>query len=407
MSFCAGTWSRRCRVLAAVVALGVGGCEREQPVRDDTWITEPEFRIGDALEGDALFSWIPYLRVTDDGRVFVLEPNSAAVSVWSREGDPLFSIGRPGQGPGDFVFPDRIHVGTNGFFVREGSRFTYYNGDGTLLRTAPGIPTAASFQGWRIRTFGILGDGSFLGFPTLGAAVRLGWLGDEPVSGLPLLSVAKLEGSWVMDTVYVLDTRNESFGVRDPRSGSPHQGMFGSQRFGDNDLFEFDPGSATVLILRRNTGPGRIELLEVDAVGDTVWNRALAFAPLELDEARVGRWVNEVAEVFSQGPHRVPGPEARGLVRESLYVPEYLPVAAAFTVASSGQIWLKGWEQGDSLRVWYSIDRGDMVSPPRKVLAPEWFWVLDATATHVWGVWTDSLGVPYVVGRRLVRAKSG
>ena len=135
--------------------LGCGGCGR-QPVPDETatWVTEPEFRIGDALEGDALFSWIPYLRATEDGRIFILEPNISAVSVWDRDGEPVLSIGRPGQGPGDFVFPRRVHVGPDGFFVREASRFTFYADDGTLMRTAPGILTSASFQGWSLRTLG-------------------------------------------------------------------------------------------------------------------------------------------------------------------------------------------------------------------------------------------------------------
>ena len=152
----------RCGVEPAVEGLG-----RRSPVPDETetWVTEPEFRIGDALEGDALFSWIPYLRATEDGRIFVLEPNISALSVWDREGEPVLSIGRPGQGPGDFVFPHRVHVGSDGFFVHEESRFTFYADDGTLLRTAPGIPTSASFQGWPIRTLGSLGDGGLFGFP--------------------------------------------------------------------------------------------------------------------------------------------------------------------------------------------------------------------------------------------------
>ncbi len=145
----AAAWSRHWRVCAAVAVLGCGGCGRP-PVADETetWLTEPEFRIGDALEGDALFSWIPYLRATEDGRIFVLEPYISAVSVWDRDGEPVLSIGRPGQGPGDFVLPHRMHVGPDGFFVHEDSRFTFYADDGTLLRTAPGIPTSASFQGW-------------------------------------------------------------------------------------------------------------------------------------------------------------------------------------------------------------------------------------------------------------------
>ena len=407
MSFPTAAWNRRWRVCAAIVVLGCGGCGRS-PVPDETetWVTEPEFRIGDALEGDALFSWIPYLRATEDGRIFVLEPNISAVSVWDRDGKPVLSIGRPGQGPGDFVLPHRVHVGPDGFFVQEVSRFTFYADDGTLMRTAPGIPTSASFQGWPIQTLGSLGDGSLLGLPGVSAAAELGWLGDEPIDGLPLLNVANVDGRWAMDTVYVMDQRNGTLGIRVPGDESPFSGLFTVQSFGDSDLYEFDPGTGTVLVVRRNTGVGVLEMVEVDAAGDTVWHRGLAVAPLELNDERVEQFATGLAEVLSGGPHDISVRKARELAAEAIYVPEYLPAATALTLASSGQVWLRGWEEGDTLRAWYSIDRGDMTSAPRKVLVPEWFWIMDATESHVWGVWTDSFDIPYVVGRRLVRADS-
>ena len=68
---------------------------------------------------------------------------------------------------------------------------------------------------------------------------------------------------------------------------------------------------------------------------------------------------------------------------------------------SSGQVWLETHESMDTLRVWYSIDRGDTESLPRRVLLPDWFRVMDATDTHVWGVWKDELDINYIVGRRL------
>ncbi len=326
MSFHAAAWSRRWRVCAAVVVLGCGGCGRP-PVADEaeTWVTEPEFRIGDALEGDALFSWIPYLRATEDGRIFVLEPYISAVSVWDRDGEPVLSIGRPGQGPGDFVLPHRVHVGPDGFFVHEDSRFTFYADDGTLLRTAPGIPTSASFQGWPIRTLGRMEDGSWLGFPSVRAAARLGWLGGEPIGELPLLNVANVDGRWAMDTVYVVDRRNGTLGIRDPGGESPHAGLFTAQFFGDSDLYEFDPGTGTVLVVRRNTGVGVLEIVEVDAAGDTVWHRRLTFAPLELDDERIEQSVTLLAEVLSGGPGDISASNARDLASEALDTPEYLP----------------------------------------------------------------------------------
>jgi len=91
-------------------------------------------------------------------------------------------------------------------------------------------------------------------------------------------------------------------------------------------------------------------------------------------------------------------------VESALFAPEYLPAARAFYLTSSGQIWIQSHEQQDTLSVWYSLERRDNESPPRRVLLPEWFQVMDATETHVWGVWKDELDINYVVGRRLVPA---
>ena len=94
---------------------------------------------------------------------------------------------------------------------------------------------------------------------------------------------------------------------------------------------------------------------------------------------------------------------ARDLAEEALHTPEYLPAFRSFMLsASSGQVWLRSQERRDTLSVWYSIERGDTVTPPRRVLLPESLEVHDANATHVWGRWVDELGVNYVVGRRLV-----
>ena len=201
-------------------------------------------------------------------------------------GEHLFSVGRSGEGPGDFAMPYRIHSGDSGFYVRDQVRFSYFSDDGILLRTVPSPPTSVGYQGFPIRFDALAPDGTFLGFPTMGASTRVGLWGDDPIDSLPVRQA-----------------------VRD-----------------------------------------RIE--------------------------------------------------------EALLVPgEYLPAVRRLFTASSGQVWLLSYEtSGDTLGVWYSVERGDTVTPPRRVLLPEWFLVLDATDTHVWGVWRDELDINYVVGRRLVSA---
>ena len=104
----------------------------------------------------------------------------------------------------------------------------------------------------------------------------------------------------------------------------------------------------------------------------------------------------------------IPGISPRALRQaweEGLYRPEYLPAAKGIVLTASGQVWLKTFERSDTLAVYYAIRRGDMTGQPRRILLPESISLHDATETHVWGIWKDPLGVPHVVGRRLVPAR--
>ena len=361
------------------------------------WLSESEYQIGDAWEGPAVFGLVPYLRVTADGRrVFVVEPQESRVSVWTPDGQLLLNVGRSGEGPGDFAFPYRIHLDDSWFYVRDGVRFTYFSYGGRLLRTVPNPPTLVSYQGFRIRADALLADGSFLGIADIPTTVRMGIWGDDPMHNLPLLRVQGSGTSWSTEPVFWLNARNGTMGIQ--TGDAPEDGYsFSAQPYGDADLKVFDPGVGTILIARRASqelGPGEAELLEVSAEGDTLWRRRLAFKPIRLSETVLEA---KIAELEKAG-----GGLPRDAIVKALYAPEYLPAISHLPLSPSRHVWMRTHEQLDTLTVWYSIERGDDRSPPRRVLLPEWFQVMDATETHVWGVWKDELDIDYLVGRRLV-----
>ena len=386
------------RSLAPVALVLLAACA-DRPSRsadqlDTPWVSEPHYQFGDAVAGDALFGMISSLRVSPDGRrVFVLEPYGARVSVWTPEGRRLFEVGGTGEGPGDLMLPYRIHLGQSWFYVRDQSRFTYFSYDGTVLRTVPNPPTSVSYQGFPIRVNAHLADGSFLGRPSLPASIRLGELGDDPITTVPLFRVRETGDGWRHETVFWRNDRNALLAV--PRGG------YTGQPFSDADMYWEDPGTGTIVVSRsagEHLGPGEIELIEVNATGDTVWKRLLRLEPIELTRPMVEAVIDDWNSVVGD---RAP---PREVVEGALYLPEHLPAVKVFYLTSSGHIWIQSHERHDTLSVWYSLERGDDESPPRRVLLPEWLQVFDATETHVWGVWKDELDVNYVVGRRLVPA---
>ena len=56
--------------------------------------------------------------------------------------------------------------------------------------------------------------------------------------------------------------------------------MYGAQPFGDSDQVAFEPGRA--VILRQKGPPGEVELIEIESLGDTVWNRRFQLEPRRL-----------------------------------------------------------------------------------------------------------------------------
>ena len=365
----------------------------DQP--DTPWVSEAQYQFGDAFAGDALFGMISSLRVSPGGRrVFVLEPYEARVSVWTPEGRRLFDVGGTGEGPGDFMLPYRVHLGDSWFYVRDQSRFTYFSTGGTVLRTVPNPPTSVSYQGFPIRVNAHLADGSFLGRPSLPASIRLGEWGDDPITAVPLFRVSETSEGWRHETVFWRNDANALLAV--PQGNGLHG--YTGQPFTDADMYWEDPGTGTIVVSRsagEHLGPGETELIEVNATGDTVWKRRMRFE-------QVGLTRTMVEAVIDDWNSRRDEPNPRDVVEGALYLPEYLPAVKIFFLTSSRDIWIQSHERQDTLRVWYSLRRGDNESPPRRVLLPEWLQVLDATDTHVWGVWKDELDIEYVVGRRLV-----
>lgn len=389
-------------ILCVMVGCGTRGSDADA----GAWTTEKDHEIGAALEGDALFSWVPYLRVHDEQGIFVVEPREGQVSVWSPTGSPRFRVGGHGEGPGELMFPYRVGFLSSGFWVRDNQRFTFFSYEGELQETLPPPPTTVSYQGFRIRTEAVLEDDTYLGVPQIPDHIEIGWAG-SPFDEQPILRVRRSADGWATDTLFWLDNQNKILALGDP-DGEGEWSYFGAQPFAENDLYAVDLQRERVIVARRNGSPDAVELYSLAPSGDTLWHRSLELTPVPLTEARLESRVGELAEQVRRAagataPDLPPSRStARDWLRDSIFRPDYLPPVNALQVASTGEIWLRTWQVADTLSAWYSLPP-DPSAPPRKVLLPEWLDVLDSTETHVWGTRTDSLDIPYVVGRRLMR----
>ncbi len=390
-------------LLVLVVACRPDARSGPQVPAQTVWTSEAEFKIGPAYEGPAAFSWVHLVRA-DEGRVLVLEPNESRVTIWTPEGSLLFDRERRGAGPGEFSGPYRVHLGASSFRVRDRQRFTELSYDGEVLSTAPNPPTSASFRGSRVRAEAHLSDGSYVGVAALSARVRMGIDGNDPVDQIPVFRIRETDQGWTLGEIYRLDQANSIFRVEYGEDAS----MSTAQLLSDQDLHEVDLGTGALVVVRRKGGPGLVEVLEIAAGGDTLWRRQDMVAPIPITPELLAEYADLHTEMS-----RMPGLSGAGDLRkkaiEAMYVPEsgYLPAVRRLMLSSSGHVWLRirTEHEADTLPAWHTFPRGDVESPARKVLLPRGFRLMDATETHVWGTRRDSLDIPYVVGRRLVRQK--
>lgn len=88
-----------------------------------------DLKIG-VPEGDQeyLFTEITELDVDDDGNIYAIDLKDDNVRVFDRNGHFLRTVGRPGQGPGEFSGAGNLHVSSNGeiMVTSEGSRSIKY-----------------------------------------------------------------------------------------------------------------------------------------------------------------------------------------------------------------------------------------------------------------------------------------
>ncbi len=326
---------------------GPGGSEDDF---GDPWLTEPKFEIGkDIGRGDeASFGLISSVRVLDEGkRILVVEAAALRVTIWTPEGSLVREVGRPGEGPGEFTGALFAEVHRDGFRIRDFQRYSSFSRDGALIGTAPYPPRRLSFRGFPLGTQALLHNGSFLAIPRVPAAPLAGVGGDDPIEYVPVYNVRAEGDDWTTETIAMLDTRNRDMSIRPKGTPFEDRGFELGQPFGDFDLTWFDPDAGSVVVLRRNLAGGAVELMEIEASGDTLWRRRVSPSPVPLGPDRLAAFIDETARRVATA---LEGREAESAtvgaiadaIEEVLYVPDPLPGATRLHGSGSGEIWFRG-----------------------------------------------------------------
>ena len=166
---------------------------------------------------------------------------------------------------------------------------------------------------------------------------------------------------------------------------------------GDTWNFARD-GSGAVIVEGRSwtgTGPAEYGVTRVDAEGDTLFHRRIAYEPLPVPDGYYDPDIEESLEIPVVADRRT----FAAALREFLERVRYFPPVTRVQVGSDFTTWIAGPDEGGE-QTWLVLDpSGASIGRFR---LPATSRVSDANRTEAWVVEKDALDIPYVARYEIV-----
>ena len=141
--------------------IGISPIEPDER-RDEPIELEVDLVFGDSGDDFNYLFGSRTIRVApgEDGTIFVVDTSNQRVQVFDREGSYVRTLGRSGQGPGEFSFPMAVAVAGDHLFISDSnsSRLSKWTLDGLLVWDRP----VNLFPGYMVSPAQGLLDGTFL-----------------------------------------------------------------------------------------------------------------------------------------------------------------------------------------------------------------------------------------------------
>jgi len=374
-------------VTLSVIGLGLIGGVDTVGAQQSRWQVrpEPEVTLG-AVEGEAheLFSDIRDVTVLSDGSVAIADGGSQEIRIFSESGQYLRSLGRAGEGPGEFAgglaWLREISDGRLVAFDRRNLRMTFFDlVDGSVSSETLERPAESRLTP---NTEPMLDNGGVLlyfvsqaprvsgetGVQTWQDSVIYLWYDDAGGDGSVI-------GRGLGDEGYAVRVEN--------------RGVLGELPLGTRQL---------VATGRRVAAWGNSEstsLHIVDEEGNV--NKVTLAMPRTVLTADMWRKHRDIHVSNSRESAR----EAIELLFERIEKPLTLPLIGEILIDDTDRLWASTAEVGEERRSWFVwTSNGRLLG---RAELPEDAEIVEIAQGHVYGVTVDSLGVERVVKWRLER----
>ena len=382
---------------------------------------EEEVRIGSVDDPDQGFSRIDGVDVDREGRVYVFEGQDLQLRVYAPDSRLLRTIGRRGEGPGEFQWSSRFGVvGDTVWTIGQmmDRRITLFDREGRVLSTGRPEGVEVVVQGERTRGLvlpsSMREDGLFTS--DLAAFVRSR---DPNGSGLAEDDTARIPLVLFDATGAVVDTLG--FEPLPPRTPEMEYVHVGSNRYPKPRPPSAEPIFTTLqdgwLCIDRPlaTGPdeGSFRVTRFGVRGDTLFSTRFTYRPTGYDDAlldsiaaRGARRGSGVIAIVG-GVIQTPEPPSDSLavaaaLRAAMDFPPFQPPVLATFVGDDGGLWLRREDNAGSSHRWIRLDPEGR--PLGEVEVPKQVRVLWSSGDVAWASDTDDYGIPWLVRYRVVEA---
>lgn len=406
--------SQNCLVAALGGALLFVTPSLAQTCRQE-WKLEEQVRIG-SLDGSDALNEVRSLGVAPNGEIYITQFLRGDITVFSPEGDLLRTLGRSGQGPGEFErAPSRVTWHGGALWVSDQFRLQSFDAEGrpdAFIRFQVPFPEESA----RYTPDLPLADGTLWGnrwlVPTLGR--RPFGAGTEAISFRRFSSTGE-----VLGTIATVDVRGRYVQVSDRPSYQEHPlwaWLPGS--FHDDAQLNLSEDRSSMVLPSRFDVEGdatSFEVFKVDLHGDTIVRWSVPYAPVEVTPADRdwlrGQFAAYHAGDFFEGltGYRQPNPatkeKEREFVAEHFWMPDFYPPAREIIAGADGTVFVLR-----ELRLPTRADRWEVFGPRGAFLGQftvtegrssrlPWsprMRILRASRDEIWATTVDEYDVPYV-----------
>lgn len=384
-----------------------------QEVCDRPWRLEETLRLG-SVDGDGMLTFVRDLAIGPEGRIYLLQSWDPIRVFWP-DGRPAGTIGREGQGPGEFPRPLR-NLGWLGdtLWVSHGLGTQFLSMDGTEIRRVSFVIRLPA-EGSSLRPGRPLPDGKFLPYRMVTQDSELFLRADRA----PLRRVS--ESGEIVDTLAVVERHLAPYTLEHETDRYGWGVMMGHPLgpwWGESGLpvAPTPDGFALVLIgeVKEDRDDANFDFLKIRFDGDTLLRRAIPYEPRPITRAEESLQRDVLGAYFTRGgsPWDTSDPERkRRIGREIISFPEYHPPVRRIVAGGDGSIWLlrEAWPSPADVWEIYGED-GQLEGSVRiEGLHDHEDWdprlrILRASRTEVWATTLGEFDVPYVHRYRVDRS---